>query len=121
MNTVLGAKGVQAFERRGLDPENVARFGIYTAKRIEHEDRSTEIVPDENGNIIVFPTIENGIVVNEKYRAPGKKFWQRDGGRRTFWNSDVLDDPALIDGRHALIITEGELDALSALDCGFPL
>jgi twinkle protein len=59
--------------------------------------------------------------VNEKYRAPKKKFWQRAGGRKTFWNSDALDDPALEAGHQALIITEGEIDALTAIDCGFPL
>ena len=70
---------------------------------------------------MVFPFLERGVVVNEKYRAPGKKFWQRAGGRRTFWNSDALDDPALEAGHQALVITEGELDALTAIECGFPL
>jgi twinkle protein len=70
---------------------------------------------------VVFPFLERGVVVNEKYRAPGKKFWQRAVGRRTFWNSDALDDPALEAGHQALVITEGELDALTAIECGFPL
>jgi twinkle protein len=60
-------------------------------------------------------------VVAEKYRARGKVFWQRPGGRRTFWNADVLDDPALETGQYALVITEGEPDALTAIACGFPL
>ena len=76
-------------------------------------------MPDENGNIVVFPFIERGSIVAEKYRAAGKKFWQRKDGRRTFWNADVLDDPAL--DHYPLIITEGEIDAITAIDCGFPL
>lgn len=113
----LGELGVKAFEHRGLSAETAARYGICTARR--HE--SGEVTPDDRGNIIVFPFIDRGTVVAEKYRAPGKKFWQRAGGKRTFWNVDALDDPALADGRMPLVVTEGELDALSAIDCGFPL
>lgn len=114
---ILGPAGLKAFEGRGLSPETVVKFEIYTAKR----DAQGEVVADERGNIVVFPFVERGSVVNEKYRAPGKKFWQRTGGRRTFWNSDALDDPALAEGRMPLVITEGEIDALTAIDCGFPL
>src|SRR5262249_10308003 len=38
---------------------------------------------------------------------------------KTFWNADVLDDPQLGNGM-PLVITEGELDALSAIDSGWP-
>lgn len=116
MNT-LGPIGIEAFERRNISAETAARFAIYTASR------STDgaVIPDSAGNIVVFPFLEHGAVVNEKYRGPGKKFWQRSGGRRTFWNADALDDPALESGQLSLVITEGELDALTAIDCGFPL
>lgn len=113
----LGRLGVAAFENRGISPETAARFGIYTARR----DLGGEVVPDDGGNIVVFPFVERDAVVNEKYRAPAKKFWQRTGGKRTFWNADTLDDPSLADGRMPLIITEGEIDALTAIECGFPL
>ena len=53
-----------------------------------------------------------------KYRAPGKKFWQDRTGRATFWNADVLDSEALHDGRAALVIVEGEIDALTVLSIG---
>ena len=114
---VLGPKGAEAFQRRGIDPETAARCNVYTASRTA----DGKSLPDPAGNIVVFPFTERGAVVNEKYRAPGKKFWQREGGRRTFWNADALDDPALETGQNALIITEGEIDALSAIECGFPL
>ncbi len=113
---VLGKKGAEAFERRGIGAETVARLNVYTGKFIDGE-----VVPHEDGNIIVFPFIEHGVSVNEKFRGPQKKFWQRTGGRKTFWNSDALDDPALADGRLPLVITEGEIDALTAIDCGWPL
>jgi twinkle protein len=113
---VLGPLGCEAFERRRISVETAVRFGIFTGR---WEDG--RVIPDPNGNVVAFPFQDHGAIVNEKYRAPGKKFSQRAGGKRTFWNADVLDDPALQSGQHALIITEGELDALSAIDCGFPL
>lgn len=113
----LGPIGLEAFERRSISPETAARYAIYTASRMA----DGQVLPDSNGNIVVFPFLEHGAAVNEKYRAPGKKFWQRGGGRRTFWNADALDDPSLENGQNPLVITEGEIDALSAIECGFPL
>jgi twinkle protein len=119
----LGPLGVEFFEGRGINAETASRFGVYTAKRVRRQDNTWDPVPvpDAKGNVIVFPTIDHGHTVNEYYRAvPKKMFWSRAGGKRTFWNADVLDDPALADGRASLIITEGREDALTAIDCGFP-
>jgi twinkle protein len=113
----LGPIGVELFERRNISAETAARYGIYTARR----QSDAIVIPASDGNVVVFPFVERGIVVNEKYRAPGKKFWQLSGGRRTFWNSDALDDPALEAGHQSLVITEGEIDALTSIECGFPL
>ena len=117
--TRVGNFALKALQSRGIDPETVARLSIYTGRSVTGEDGESHVVPDENGNIVVFPFIERGSIVAEKYRAAGKKFWQRKDGRRTFWNADVLDDPAL--DHYPLIITEGEIDAITAIDCGFPL
>lgn len=113
---ILGPIGVKAFEDRGINSETAARLGAYTAK----PGIDGGVIPDAKGNVVVFPFEENGVVVNEKYRGPGKKFWQMKGGRRTFLNADVMDDHNLVEGAYALIITEGELDAYTAIDCGFP-
>lgn len=105
---ILGPMHAKWFDKkRGIDAETVVKFGIYT--------------DEADSNVLVFPYWERGVAVNEKYRGPDKKFWQRPGGRRTFWNSDVLDDPLFEAGHMALVITEGEIDALTAIDCGFPL
>jgi twinkle protein len=112
----LSQRHIEAIEARGISAETAVRLGLFTAR-----NTNKGVVQDVAGDVLVFPYVEHGDCVNEKYRAPGKKFWQRDGGKRTFWNSDVLDDPTLITGEHFLIITEGELDALAAIDCGFPL
>jgi len=119
---ILGPIGVQAMERRGLNPETAARLGVYTGRFVYGEDRKIERVDaDPAGNILVFPFEEHGVVVNEKYRGPNKFFMQKSGGKRTFYNVDALDDPSLYDGTNALTIVEGEPDLISAIDCGFPL
>jgi twinkle protein len=115
-NRTLGPLGVKALEARAIDPEVGARLQLYTGR-----ESNGEVIPDDNGNVICFPFMENGVVVAEKYRAAGKRFWQRVGGKRTFYNADALNDPALEDGSMALTITEGEIDCLSAITCGFPL
>lgn len=116
MSSTLGQLGVKALEARGISEDTAVRFSIYTGRIAD----DGSVVPDRNGNVVAFPFIERGHVVAEKYRASGKRFWQRKGGKRTFWNADVLDDPALETGVAPLIITEGEIDALTAIDCGFP-
>lgn len=113
---ILGPIGQAAFERRGISSETAVRFGVYTAL-----SQGGETSPDPRGSIVVFPFTENGVTVNEKFRAPGKRFWQWPNGKRTFWNNDALDDPSLESGDLPLIICEGEIDSLTAIDCGFPL
>ena len=75
---VLGPLGVKALEARGIDPEVAARLGLYTAK-----EKNGDVIPDGDGNVMVFPFFEGGVVVAEKYRAAGKRFWQKVGGKRT--------------------------------------
>lgn len=110
---------VEWLGRRGIDPETVARMGIYSGRRRDI-GAETSVEPHAKGNIIAFPFVDRGEVVAEKYRTADKKFWQRPGGRKTFYNADVLDDPALREGTAALVITEGEIDCLSVMQAGYP-
>lgn len=112
----LSATHMEAIEAREISAETAIRFGLFTGRRGD----DGEVVPDLRGNVLVFPYFENGVVVNEKYRAPSKVFWQRKGGRKTFYNADVLDDPSLRDGTHSLVIVEGEPDCLSVAQCATP-
>jgi twinkle protein len=113
---ILGPSGIAALERRGIDVEVAARCGLHT---VRWDAEAQTAIPDTNGNVVAFPFIENGVVVAEKYRAPQKKFWARKGGRKTFWNADALNDPSLESGSLPLVITEGELDCLSAMTAHF--
>ncbi len=115
----LSTKAQKFFEDRGISEETTARMEISSARRVTDGDES-RVEPCESGELIVFPFREHGEIVAEKYRAPGKRFSQRPNPRRTFYNSDILDDPALAEGTYPLIIVEGEMDALSLIEAGWP-
>lgn len=111
---------------RGIDIEVASSLGLYTGKsRVQGHGQHARRVVDRNatGNILVFPTISNGTVVGEHYRVNpeggDKRFYQRKHSAQVFWNVDCLTDPALERGE-PLIITEGQMDALSVITCGFP-
>ncbi len=94
---------------RKIDPETATRYGVGSSMR------------SDIGDSLTFAFIENGKPVNHKYRGPGKQFRQDKDAVKCFWNHDAILDPALRAGTQRLIITEGEMDALSAIECGFPL
>lgn len=108
----LGKRGADFLASRKINPETAERLGIFTANRGKNGD----VVSSPAGNILVFPFIERDEVVAEKYRPiDQKKFWQRKDGKRVFWNAEAVGLAA----ERELIITEGEIDALTAIDCGF--
>lgn len=114
MSEVLGPLGVKAFEGRGISRRTAERFGIHTVRALS----GGRVAPDPAGNVIAFPFWQDDAVVAEKYRGPNKKFWQRPGGKRTFWNVEALELAIDETSPQALIITEGEIDALSLIECG---
>jgi twinkle protein len=89
---------------RGLDVELLEQLGVSSS--------------DRGGDWIEIPYLECGKRVNTKFRtiAGEKKFNQETGGRKCFWNIDVLADTTL--EVQPLIITEGEFDAIVAMQCG---
>jgi len=96
-------------EARGLDVELADKLGLSTERRAGTE-------------ALVIPFRRDGQVVRRKYRIfdppEGAPKWTADkGGQRIAWNEDCLRDESLIG--QPLIITEGELDAMTALQCGF--
>ena len=112
----ISEKHLEWLESRHINVEvAVINMGLYSGKR-----GSTGVEPDANGNILVFPYLENGEEKNAKYRAPQKRFWQKQGGKKLLWNRDILNDPSLQDGTHSLVITEGEMDALAVMSAGYP-
>lgn len=109
---MLDAAAMKFLERRGIDPEVADRMSVY----------SGNVSDFSRNSVLVFPFFEHGKVVNEKSRLlPKERFWQWKDARKVLWNIDAALDPACEDGRMPLIICEGELDALTAIQCGFPL
>jgi twinkle protein len=92
---------------RGLDVQVMEKYGIHS------------LPVSGGGECLVIPFLRDGVAVNKKYRTFGeqKKFWQQSGGQKLFWNEDVLRNDSMI--AQALIITEGEMDALAAIQSGF--
>lgn len=111
MTETLTREAISAIEARGIDIETALRYGVssHTPRR-EHASDQTWIA---------LPFIRNGHVVKRKYRTIGgpKEFYQDAGGPSLCWNEDCLRDRTL--GTLPLVITEGELDAIAALQCGY--
>lgn len=93
-------------EARGLDVELASSKGLFSEKAAG------------GGDVLVFPFTRAGKVVNHKRRTLSgeKRFWQDKGAVKAAWNEDCLRDDALIG--QAVVITEGELDALAAIQAG---
>lgn len=94
-------------EVRHLEPEIADNLGV------------TVFEKGNGGSALSFAYIVAGQVVNHKYRTfPDKRFWMDEGARLVLWNYDVITDTSL--SGVPLIITEGEFDALAAIQSGFP-
>ena len=100
---------MQRLEARGLDIELVSRLGLDSTSRA-------------GGDCLVLPFVREGKVVRRKYRrfdvVDGAPKWSADkDGLRIAYNEDCLRDDSLIG--QPLLITEGELDAIAAIQAGF--
>src|SRR6185437_14896351 len=103
----MSAEAIRQLESRGLDPEAADRLGWASTRR---DGRELIVIPFVRGDQIVRRKTRN--IVGEK-----KFFSEPSGAIQTVWNENVLRDESLIG--QPLIITEGEFDALAAIQCGF--
>ena len=102
---------------RGLDLDLAAKRGLYSTSGKDGEDNG-----DDRSDRLAVPYFVGDTVVNvkiKKLRPKGDEapWLSRKGGQLVFWNRDAIADPGLSD--QPLIITEGEWDALAALQAGF--
>lgn len=87
---------------RGIDAELAAKFGIETKR-------------DGGASWLTVPYVERGRVVNHKYRLTSDKRHKMDeDAPLILWNHDAL----LSEPDKPLIVTEGEWDALAAIQSG---
>lgn len=93
---------------RGLDPVLAEKFGLETVLR-------------GGKNWLAVPYRERGETINHKYRLTSEKDHRMDeGAPLALWNADCLTDPKVRDGQAPVVITEGEWDALAAMQAGCP-
>ncbi|MDR2584752.1 MAG: toprim domain-containing protein [Prevotellaceae bacterium] len=105
--TELTDKAVKWFEGRGISQATLKKMKIGYAK---------EYMPQHNKevNTVCFPYYQNDILVNIKFRTADKKFKMNEGSELILYNIDAIQTT------DSLIITEGEMDALTYIECGFP-
>lgn len=98
---------MEGLEARGIDVELADRLGL-ASTRLDGIDR----------DVLAIPCLRDGRLFRTKYRTlTGKKEFRQEGDGPIPWNEDVLRDEGL--NSQPLIITEGELDALAAIQSGF--
>lgn len=99
----LHPKHKEWLEQRAIDPMLAEAFGLTTRK-------------DNGAAWLVVPYTESGEPVNHKWRQTQEKRHKMDiGAPLLLWNADVLKSPQVREGKVPLVITEGEWDALAAI------
>lgn len=94
-------------EARGLDPQLAEKLGLTTVIR-------------EGKAWLSVPYVEGGQTINHKYRLTSEKDHRMDSGAPlSLWNADCLSDPKVRGGQAPVVITEGEWDAIAAIQSGF--
>jgi twinkle protein len=93
--------------------ETASRFGLYTTSRPGGEPSS-----EDDADWMAVPYKVDDVVVNLKFRRLSEKeHAQTKGGKQVLWNRDVIRDQTLAD--YPLVITEGEWDAMAAIEAGY--
>jgi twinkle protein len=95
-------------EARGIDTGLAEKFGLETVIR--------------GGKAwLAVPYREAGETVNHKYRLTSEKDHRMDDGAPLLlWNADCLQAPEVRNGQWPVVITEGEWDAMAAIQAGAP-
>ena len=104
--TDLSDKAVKWFTGRMISQATLVKMKIYTA---------AEFMPQHNKDVetICMPYFFQDKLYNIKYRGPEKSFKMVSGAELIFYNQDALLN------FEDIIIVEGEIDALSFIQCGF--
>ena len=102
---LLDPTGLDILIKRGITPEVSARNQISIA---------THYMPqrEEEVQCIAFPFIQDGEIVNVKYKDKRKNFTQESGAKKVWYKYDDIDP-------ECTIITEGEFDALALEVAGY--
>lgn len=101
---------MEVLDARGLDIELASKLGLNEAPG--------------GGEVLQIDFRRGEDVVRKKFKRLGAvpegkpRYWQEPkGGPKIAWNEDALRDESL--SSQPLVITEGEIDAATAIQCGF--
>lgn len=109
--TKVSDKAVRYFEGRSISQRTLNLMKVYS-------DREYMPQFQKEVDVICFPYFRGKDLVNIKYRGPEKSFKLYQGAELTFYNINSLFDNDLLYQADEIIIVEGELDALSFVECG---
>lgn len=93
-------------EKRGISKDTLDKFMIFTKDEIMPQTNKSE-------SCICFPYFRDGEMVNIKYRDGNKNFKLSKGAELIFYNISAIGE------KKHIIITEGEIDCLSAYEAGY--
>ena len=104
-NTAMSSKAIAWFAGRGISKKTLEQMRV---------TEGMEWMPQKNGqaNTIQFNYYRRGELVNTKFRTGDKCFKMVSGAELLPYNIDAIK------GQKECIITEGEMDALSFIECG---
>ena len=105
-NNKLKANHYAWLAERGISQQTADKMKLFAADKYFSKLGKTS-------DAIGFPYYRDGALVAAKYRSfPDKDFTQDQGGAHDFFGID------LVDKTKPLIIVEGEIDALTVMECG---
>jgi len=109
LTMTMHEKHKEWIEQRGLDPQLAEKFGLKSVLR-------------EGKRWLAVPYFDGDDLINHKYRLTSEKDHRMDtGAPLALWNANVLRDPKVRNGQVPVVLTEGEWDALAAIQSGYPL
>lgn len=105
-NSELKDKAIQWFQGRGISIETLNKFMIFVKEEFMPQTSKKE-------NCICFPYFRDADLINIKYRDAKKNFKMVKNAELIFYNIQTIQD------KKQCIITEGEIDCMSAYESGF--
>lgn len=102
----LSDASIEFLKKRGISEEVARSEGLKIASKWMPQVNKEQ-------NVIAFPFIKNNMRVATKYRDNKKNMTQDAGGEKCFYRFDEMKKGKKI------YITEGEIDALTLVQCGF--
>ena len=104
---MLTDKAIKWFNERGISKETLETMNVTEGKEWMPQTRKEE-------NTVQFNYLVEGEIINTKFRDGKKNFKLVQGAPKILYNVDALCNPDF----NAIVVVEGEIDALSFIEAG---